>query len=150
MDVIRNATLPLAMLDHLAREILGASSCGVSVGGGRSRIHLVDANPAHQQRCADMLSHFDALQLSASASSLNAGAADPVIRCSDAALGADSDIGYLVTLDDEVYASGRDKVVSGAIALTLRDPAPGDYAVFVFRLRGNYASGTQRIRVEEA
>ena len=149
MDVSRNIEAPARALDAVARDVLGEATCGVSVGGGRSRIHLLDASALNRQRAKDILSNFGALQLSASATTLDRGAADPVISCRDSAISGDSELGYLVTLDGEVYAEGADQVASGGISLTLRRPEAGAYAVFVWRKRGNYASAIMNITVNE-
>lgn len=149
MDVSGNVEMPALSLDAAARDILGEATSGVSVGGGRSRIHLLDAGALNRQRATKILSNFGALQLSASATNLDQGAADPVIRCRDSAISGDSELGYLVTLDGEVYATGNDIVATGEVSLTLSRPEAGEYAVFVWRKRGNFASAILHITVNE-
>ena len=149
MDISTKAELPIRALDALARDILGDATCGVSAGNGVARIHLLQANEDTRRRCADILANFGALTLSATAIRLDEGAADPVISCRDQAISADSELGYLVTLDGETYAQGSDSVSAGVLSLTLSRPAAGEYVVFVWRKRGNFASGSLKISVNE-
>ena len=149
MDVSRHVEVPALLLDAVARDVLGEATSGISVGGGKSRIHLLDNGAINRQRATRVLSNFGALRLSASATHLDQGAADPVIRCRDSVISGDSALGYLVTLDGEIYATGSDDVTAGEIALTLSRPEAGEYAVFVWRKRGNYASAIINITVNE-
>ena len=149
MDVSRNVEMPALSLDAVARDVLGEATCGVSVGGGKSRIHLLDSGALNRRRAEDILRNFGTLRLSASATNLDQGAADPVIKCRDSAISGDSELGYLVTLDGEIYATGTDRVAAGEISLTLGRPQAGDFAVFVWRKRGDYASAVMNITVNE-
>jgi len=150
MDVISEGTFEAVLLDHITRQVMGRATSGISVGGGFSRIHLLNDSAANQRRASDILNHFNTLQLLETRTSIREGEADPVIRCRDQAIANDKDVGYLVLLDGEVYAKGSDSVISGELSLTLSRPAAGSYSVFVYRLRGNYASASVQIVVQEA
>lgn len=150
MDIISAGILEAGLLDHITRQVIGRGASGVSVGGGVSRIHLLNDSAANQGRASDILNHFNTLQLAETGISMREGEADPVIRCRDLAIANDSEVGYLILLDGEVYAQGVDSVVSGELSLTLSRPAAGSYSVFVYRLRGNYASASVQLVVQEA
>ncbi len=149
MDIAIQSAVPARFLDLAARQALGKGTSGVSAGGGASRIHLVDASPANQRRASDVLNYFGALRVTADKTTMTEGEADPVISCQDAAIAADTELGYLVLLDDEIYAQGRDQVVDGRLSLTLGSPLAGAYAIYLYRRRGNYASGHIQIMVNE-
>ncbi len=149
MDIISHRALDARLLDRVARAALGAATCGVS-SGADSRIHLLTANPPDQRRASDVLNHFGRLQLEASTLSLSQGDADPVITCADEQIAADDQLGYLTLRDGEESERGRQAITEGAASISLRQPAPGDYTVLVYRLTGNFASGILRIRVDPA
>ena len=150
MDINSEGRFDAVLLDHIARQVLGRSTSGISVGGNFSRIHLLNDSAANQRRASDILNHFDTLQLLADRTAMREGEADPVIRCRDGTIANDSDVGYLVLLDGEVYGRGNDSVVDGEMSLTLASPVAGAYSVFVYRLRGNYASASVQIVIQEA
>ena len=148
MDIIAHSSLNTVMLDVVARAALGNATCGVSVGGGRSRIHLVNHNPPEQQLASDVLNHFGSLLLSADKTRLTAGAAAPVVRCADERIAADSRLAYLVLRDGAISAQGRVEVNRGQVALTLPALEVGIHDVFLYQLAGQFASGVLRIRVD--
>lgn len=150
MDVSSEGSFDAAMLDHIARHILGRGTSGISVGGGLSRLHLLNDSVSNQRRANDILNHFNTLQLDAVKTSMKAGEADLVIRCRDRAIAKDQELGYLILRDGAVFAKGSESVAAGALALTLRRPAAGAYQVFLFRIRGNYASAAATVVVHEA
>ncbi len=150
MDISSAGTFEAVLLDHIARQIIGRGTSGISVGGGISRVHLLNDSAANQRRASDILNHFNTLQMEKTAISMKAGEADPIIRCRDQAIAKDQDLGYLVLYDGEVLAKGSDSVDSGQLTMTLSRPAAGTYSVFVYRLRGNFASATVQIVVEAA
>jgi len=149
MEIISHRALDARLLDTVARAALGAATCGVSTGAN-SRIHLLTANPPEQQRASDVLNHFGRLELEASTLSLRQGDADPVITCADEQIAADDQLAYLTLRDGEESERGRQDVSEGAASIPLRQPAPGEYTLLVYRLAGNFASGTLRIRVDPA
>lgn len=150
MDITSEGTFDAVLLDHIARQVMGRATSGISVGGGLSRIHLLNYSAANQRRASDILNHFNTLQLLETRTSMREGEADPVIRCRDQAIANDNEVGYLVLLDGEVFAQGLENVVSGVLSLTLSRPAAGSYRVFAYRLRGNHASACVQIVVQEA
>ncbi len=150
MDIINNEAWQTSLLDAVARDALGAATCGVSVGGGRSRIHLVNDNPPEQQRASDVFNNFGTLQLSLSAEKFIESDPDPVIACRDRLIAADSALAYLVVLDDEVLLRDRGDVVDGQFSLALTGLSAGRFLVFVYRISGNYASGSVRFNVDDA
>ena len=148
MEITGQSNLNAAMLDAVARAALGNATCGVSVGGGSSRIHLMTHNLPEQQRASDLLNHFGTLSLSADVTRMNAGDADPFVRCADERIAADSQLAYLLLRDDEVIAQGKLAVIAGQASLTLSAPEVGVHDVFIFQLAGQFASGSLRIRVD--
>ena len=150
MEIIAQSNLNSAMLNAVARAALGTATCGVSVGGGRSRIHLVNYNLPEQQRASDVLNHFGSLSLTADKSSMRAGEPDPVVRCADERIAADSQLAYLVFRAGEIIAQGRVDVIGGQSALTLAAPEIGVHDVCLYQLAGQFASGSLRIHVDAA
>ena len=149
MDIVNHRILDARLLDAVARAALGSATCGVSTGSD-SRIHLLAHNLPEQQRASDVLNNFGALTLKASALRLTAGAADPVITCRDDQIAADEQIGYLVLRADEEIRRGALDVAGGACSLTISQPTAAEYTIFFYRLRGNFASGSVKIRVDSA
>lgn len=148
MEIIAQSNRDTVMLDAVARAALGIATCGVSVGGGMSRIHLLNHNLPEQQRASDVLNHFGSLSLTASMTRLNAGDADPVIRCADERIAADSQLAYLLLRDDAITAQGKLDVSEGQASLTLSALAAGVHDVFIYQLAGQFASGALRIHVD--
>ena len=150
MDIVSRTNRKALMLDAVARAALAAATCGVSVGGGRSRIHLMNDNPPEQQRASDVLNHFGTLPVSADVATLVAGDADPVISCSVQMVARDSQLAYLALRGEDVLMKGTLDQVNGAFALTLTAPEAGIHDVLMYRLAGNFASGLVQIRVDAA
>ena len=148
MEIIGQSNLNSAMLDAIARAALGKATCGVSVGGGVSRIHLMNHNLPEQQRASDVLNHFGSLALTADMTSMSAGDADPVVRCADERIAADSQLAYLVLRDDETIAQGKLAIIGGQASLTLSALEVGVHDVFLYQLGGQFASGSLRILVD--
>ena len=149
MDIIINGTYPAEALNQIARNALGSATSGISIGGGRSRIHLVNASPSNQDTANAILNNFGELIVSADKTTMNEGDADPIITCSDPAISGDSDLGYLVMLDGVEYDAGTDTVIGGSVSLTLVSPVAGVYEIFLYRHTGTYASGSVTITVNE-
>ena len=145
MDIIGQSILDTAMLDALARAALGEATSGVSVGGGVSRIHLMNHNLPEQQRASDVLNHFGTLRLSVDAAGASAA---PLIRCADERIAADSQLAYLLLRADTVVAQGRLDVTDGQCSLTLGDVGVGAYVVLLYQLAGQFASGWLRVQVD--
>ena len=150
MDIIGKGAHPVGLLDPLARRALGPATCGVSVSGGLSRIHLLNDNPPEQARASDLLHYFGKLEASASVSQLRVGDADAVVSCRDAAIAGDDALAYIVLLDDEVTLTGEELVADGAFTLRLSASAAGLLTVFLYRTRGNYACAILHISVSAA
>lgn len=148
MDIIAQTNLNPEMLNAVARAALGKATCGVSAGGGQSRIHLVNHNLPEQQRASDALNHFGSLSLSADRLRMRAGDPDPVLRCADARIAADRQLAYLIIRDGAIIAQGQLDVIGGQAALTLSAPAPGLHDLFLYQLAGQFASGSLRIQVD--
>ena len=148
MEIIGQSNLNTAMLNAVARAALGHATCGVSVGGGVSRIHLLNHNMPDQQRASDVLNHFGSLSLSASGTKVTVGDADPVVRCADERIAADSKLAYLILRDGDFIEQGKLAVTEGQTSLTLSAPSVGVHDVFLYQLTGPFASGSLRILVE--
>ncbi|MCY3781024.1 MAG: hypothetical protein OXG78_11990 [Chloroflexi bacterium] len=150
MDIIGPTNLNVTMLDAVARAALGAATCGVSVGSGTSRIHLMNQNMPDQQRASDVLNGFGALPLACTTSRLTVGDSDPVISCRAELISEDRALAYLVMRDGEVVERGQAALANEAVALSLNNLTAGVHDVFLYRLTGNYASGAVRIQVDPA
>lgn len=148
MDIIGQSNLNTAMLNAVARAALGKATCGVSVGGGLSRIHLMNHNLPDQQRASDVLNQFGTLSVTADLTNMRAGDADPVVRCADERIAADSQLAYLVLRDDDVITQGKLAVIGGQASLTLSAPEVGLHDVFLYQLAGQFSSGSLRIQVD--
>lgn len=150
MDIIGVGTFETVALDHIARQIIGRGTSGISVGAGLARIHLINDSASNQRRASDILNHFERLRMLDDVISAREGQAAPVIRCRDLAIAKDTEIAYLVLLAGQVQAQGLQSVVSGELSFTIERPTAGSYRVFVYRTRGNYASGSVQIVVQAA
>lgn len=148
MDIVSRTTLQAVMLDAVARSALGVATCGVSVGGGRSRIHLMNDNLPEQQRASDVLNHFGSLAVSADLAAMVAGDANPIVSCRDEMAASDSKLAYLALRGEDVILKGTLDQVDGAFALTLTALEAGIHDVLLYRLTGNFASGLAQIRVD--
>ena len=136
-------------LDAMARSAV-AQTIGVSVGPNGSIIHLPDnSNVATQSIAQQILDNLDDLSVNIDKTIMNEGDADPVITCSDASISGDSDVEYIVLLDDAVYASGSATVTAGVATLNLLSPVEGFYEIVMYRTTGNYASGSVLLTVNE-
>ena len=149
MDIVSQKAIDPRLLDAVARAALGNATCGVSTGAD-SRIHLLANTLPEQQRAKDVLNRFGTLRLGSSATSLRAGAADPVITCRDERIAGDAQLGYLVLRAGEERMRGTLDIVNGECSLTLTQPTAAPYTIFLYRLRGDYASGVVEIRVDSA
>lgn len=149
MDIINHQVFDARLLDAVARAALGNATCGVSTGAV-SRIHLLAKNLPEQQRASDVLNSFGLLRVTASAAKLTVGEADPIIACHDERIAADEQLGYLALRGGKEAMRGALAVKNGACSLTLTQPTAARYLIFMYRLRGNYASGAVEIRVERA
>ena len=149
MDIVTRKAQDPRLLDAVARAALGNATCGVSTGA-EARIHLVSENMPEQQRASDVLHNFGMLQVTASATSLLEDDADPVLTCADAAIASDERIGFLVLRDGTEWKRGQLTVASGVCSLTLTPKSVADYTVFLYRLRGNFASASVEIRINPA
>ncbi len=148
MDISKSIVANTTVLDATARAALPSSVSGVSVNSV-SIIHLLDDSQANQYTANAVLDAYGTLTVTADKTTLTEGGADPVITCNDALIAGDAEVGYVVLLDGEVYATGTDTVTSGVSELTLASPVAGKYEVFVYRISGNYASGSVNIIVSE-
>lgn len=149
MDISHHEAFDARLLDTVARAALGNATCGISTGAD-SRIHLLAKNLPQQQRASDLLSNFGMLRVTASATALTVGAADPAIVCRDEQIAADERLGYVILRSGEETRRGSLDVSEGDTSLFLSQPIAGLYTVFLYRLRGNFASGSVEIRVNPA
>ena len=148
MDILVNVILPIFAIDAIAREALGNDISGVSVGS-TTRIHLLSDSPSNQNVASALLNNFGNLSVNADKTVMNEGDADPVIICNDADIATDTEVSYLVLLDGEGFAEGIAPVTLGEVTLNLVAPLAGIYDIYIYRKRGNYASGSITIIVNE-
>lgn len=148
MDISINSVLPIDIVDTVARNALASAMSGVSVSD-TTRVHLLDDSQANQDIANAILSNYDGLEITANKTTMTEGDADPIITCADASISSDAEIGYVVLLDGEVYAEGTTTVTAGEATLNLVSPVDGGYQIFMYRIIGNYASGSVTITVSE-
>lgn len=149
IDISTTQVMKATQVDAIVRAV-NPNAFGVSTGGYGTHIHLPDdANSTVQQDAQNILDNYGSLSISASVTTLNEGDADPIVTCDDASISGDSDMGYVVLMDGDIYATGTASVVSGEATLNLVSPVAGEYEVFMYRLSGNYASGSVNITVSE-
>jgi len=149
IDVTRFIQIELDALHTIAHALLTESAVSTN-NSNHTRIHLPDSAPASEQTTAQaILDQYETLPVSASATALTEGDADPTITCDDSVIAGDTEMGYVVLLDGDLYADGTTPVNSGEASLTLVSPVAGTYDVYVYRLTGDYASGSVQLIVEE-
>jgi hypothetical protein len=146
IDISINEPLTIAIVDTIARDVLGADVAGVSVSDN-TWIHLLDDSQANQDIAQAILDNFGALVVTADKTTMIEGDAGPTISCNDALIAGDATVNYVVLLDGDDYASGTDVVTVGIADLTLASPVAGVYEIFLYRTSGNYASGSVTITV---
>lgn len=137
------------LLDAVAREALGSGISGISTDALSARIHLLDESSGNQNIANMVLDNYGDLSLSADVITLTEGDADPIVTCADVRLLTDVEVGYIVLLDGEMYAKGTANVLAGEATLNLVSPVAGIFEVFVYRMMGDYASGSVQITVSE-
>ena len=146
INITDNQSWHIAVLDSIARQVLGGDISGVSVGG-QSIIHITNDTQANRNNAQAIFDGFGDLAVSASVVSMTEGDTNPVVTCNDSAISGDASLGYLVTMDGIEYASGTVDVTAGEATLTLTEPDEGDYIVYMWRATGDYASGQAEITV---
>ena len=148
MDIIDNSSLSFSMLNTMASNLLSSDYRGVSVNS-QSKIHLPDDATQQTQDVAQAIfDNYDTLSILSTITNMTEGnPTDPIIT-NQVAL-ADSQLGYIVTFDGEVYDEGTTPTTAGIATLNLVDPVAGEYIVYLYRLEGNFASGLITITVNE-
>ena len=148
IDINKDIETNIDALNVVARTILGDATAGVSTGNG-STIHLVDESDSAQVVANSILDNWSTLSVTADNTNIDEGAGDVTITCVDVSIADDTDIGYVVLLDDELYDAGTDTVAGGSASLILSQPVNGVYKVYMYRLVDNYLSGYVIITVNE-
>lgn len=150
MNIEHATWRPPLVTDHIARDILGGNTSGISTGPYGTIIHLLNEGQVYQDRAQGILDNWGGLTVTADKTTMTEGDADPVVSCNDAAISGDATVGYIVLLDGQLYADGTDTVTAGSVSLTLSSPVNGSYDVYIYRKSGTYASGKVTITVNEA
>lgn len=149
IDVTRIIEIELDALHTITHALLTESAVSTN-SNHHTRIHLPDsASTVEQNKAQAILDNYLSLPISASATALTEGDAAPTITCDDSVIAGDTEVGYVVLLDGDLYADGTTPVNSGEASLTLVSPVAGTYDVYVYRLSGDYASGSVQLIVEE-
>ncbi len=149
MDIASDIITNIEALNAIVRDVLNVATFGVSVNDNGSTIHLIDASLANQDNARAILDGWGGLAIVPSVTSMNEGDADPTVTCNDALIASDANMGYIVLLDGEIYASGQTPVTAGSATLTLVSPVDGVYDIWLYRLVGNYVSQSVQITVNE-
>lgn len=148
MDITYNDTFNVFALDTMARTILGDNISGVTVGDN-SRIHLINDTVNNQAKAQAIFDGSGDLVVSADKTMMTEGDSDPVVTCADSAIAGDVEVGYVALFDGQPYADGQTAVSGGVATLNLIAPVAGIYDIYLYRLTGNYASGSVQITVNE-
>ncbi len=148
LDINKDIVTSIDALNVITRAILGDATAGVSTGNG-STIHLVDESESAQAVANSILDNWSALPVTADSTTIDEGAGDVTITCVDVSIANDTDIGYVVLLDEGLYDAGTDTVTGGSASLILSQPVNGVYKVYMYRLVDNYLSGYAIITVNE-
>jgi len=137
------------MIDILARDMI-PTTIGASGGVYGAILHLPDGTSASDQnRAQAILDNYDGLTVTADKTTMTEGDPDPIISCIDVQIVGDSEVGYAVMMDGEVYDSGTTPVVAGTATLTLVAPTNGIFIICIYRQSDSYASGLTTITVNE-
>lgn len=146
------ALLPIALLDSVAKTILGAACAGVSVKEGAaptSKIHLADASGSNPQIAGSILSSWNTLLVTTNKATMVQGdVAGATI--SHTVVTGDTQMDYHVTLDGVLYSAGVVNAVAGVCTLNLPATTAGSYVVLLGRKVGNYATGQVFVEVTES
>ena len=120
--------------DQLLREALTDTLIGVSTGPYGTVVHLQPiATTLEQIQVNNSLNNYNTLTLSYNP-------ATRIVRCDDAAISGDGDVGFVVKRNDSIEDMGIEPLVAGTIELELPDVV-GRYDIFIYRRHGNFASG---------
>lgn len=146
INITDNAVRPANVVDNMLKTHV-PSAFGVSSSSAYGTIlHLPDsASASDQNKAQKIFDNWDNLSPNIDKTSMNVGDADPVITYET----SDAEVGYLVLLDRRVYASGNEAPIAGTVTLELDAPEAGEYAIYVYRKQGNFASGSVSITVNE-
>jgi hypothetical protein len=134
----------IALLDDIARTVLGVDTVGVSVGAVSS-IHLVNEAQAVQDMAQAIFDGYNVLSVTAEATGQAL-----TCTCDDPAIANDAELGYLVLRDGAVYATDLVAVTDGSASITLVDPIAGVYDLIMYRVVGDYRSAVAGLVVHEA
>ena len=138
----------IALLDDIARRVLGSDTVGVSVGAVSS-IHLVNAAQDAQDKVRAIFDGYNVLDVSLPQETVTQGEGDVSITCTDFAIVNDVDLGYLVLRDGVAHAKGLVPVTDGSVSVSLVDPIAGVYDVIMYRVVGDYRSAVAQLVVHE-
>jgi hypothetical protein len=148
LDINKDILTSINALIVVADTILGEATAGVTTGNGAT-IHLLDESELAQATANSILDNWSALTVTADSPVIDEGAGNVTITCNDVAIADDTEVGYVVLLDGELYDNGTDTVTGNSVSLILADPVDGTYEVYVYRLVDTFASGYAIITVNE-
>ncbi len=145
IDITRSQVYPIDVIDLMLKAQV-TDAIGVSTGGYGTKLHLPEeASTSDQNKAQKIFDNWDNLNPSIDKTSMVVGDADPIITYDT----ADSEVGYVVLLDDDLYSEGMVEAIAGTATLELDSPEAGTYEIYVYRLAGNFASGSVSIIVSE-
>lgn len=148
LDINKDILTSINAMIVVADTILGEATAGVTTGNGTT-IHLLDESESAQATANSILDNWSTVTVTADTPVIDEGTGDVTITCDDALIADDTEVGYVVLLDGELYDSGTDVVTGNSVSLILTDPVDGTYEVYVYRLVDTFASGYVIITVNE-
>ena len=132
-DVTIVKQVPIAVLAAAIELALPLKTWGVSVGAGRSVIHLVESVPNDEQIAASVVAQADTLTVERDTGYIDANGQDvaTITHTTDQA-----SMGYVVTRDGQLYSTGTAQAAGGVVTLTLQTNLQGTYVITLIRPNG--------------
>lgn len=135
MEIEREGTYHVGLLDAAGRAALGGQCTGAGAGAGWGKLLLDDlASPAYQQLARDVLEQYGMLLMQTDKTSIAANDVElATITCSDAALAEDATVDYRVWRNGDLWASGTAPVTAGTVTLEFGTNLAGRYLIAILR-----------------
>jgi transketolase C-terminal domain/subunit len=125
-DVTIIKEVPINVLMSAIELALPLKTWGVSVGAGRSVVHLVQANPSDEQIALNVVAQAGTLTVARDTGYINANGQDVATITHET---DQASMAYVVTRDKALYSSGMANAAGGVVALTLQTNLVGLYVV---------------------
>lgn len=145
VDVTKEQTITVPILDTVARAALGGACTGVTKTKSLITIHVDDAGQ-NVQKANAILDNWNSLLVATTQMTIDADGVDTAVITHET---PDGQMNYYVWLGDTEYSFGTVDAVASVVTLNLATDTPGVYTVLLARQSGNYATGIQIVTAEE-